>query len=482
MFLNLLNRVNTKLLILIVGRVLQILIALVAIKLATKYLNASEMGNYYLIVSIASFFGLFLVGPVGQYINRQTHKWYKEKNLLNVLYLYNFYIVALSIFSMSIIYLLNYLHIGNSIDSYTLSIVFILYIIAHTWNQTIIPLMNMLEYRIAFVVFTVLSQLLFLLLSYIFITFFSPTGVYWFLGQAVGFLIVALIAMSYFIKKIQNNFSIKNAHQMIIYSNIVKVFKFSLPLAIGAFFFWGQSQSYPLLIEKYLGTQFLGNFGVGMSVAFAISSAFESIIMQYIYPKMYESMHSNGEFSRTISKIINLILPIYFLLAIFVSIFAIFINAILVDEKYFSSYVFVAFGIWIAFFRMASNLLANIAHSQMKTKTLIFPNFIGAVLTFVGIFIAVKSNNYQLYIPIALLFSSFISFCSMYFTMYKMVPITLKIKSFFVVMLYSLPFLTAIWLYTYSHSEVYSIITVSIFGLYFVLILYLLIKRGNSFD
>ena len=475
-----LKKLNSKLLIIIVGRVLQIIIALVAIKLATKYLSASEMGNFYLVISIAGFFSLFLINPIGQYINRQTHQWYEEKNLLNVFYIFNYYILFLSFLSIAIIYILHYFNIANNIELITLCSVIFIYIIFHTWNQTIIPMINMLEYRISFVLLTLASQLLFLMLAYTFINVIAKEGIYWFLGQAIAFGIIAIVSFIYFKKKIQNNFDIKIAHKMINKNNLNKIIKFSAPLSLSVLFFWMQTQSFPLIIEKYLTSEFLGYFGVGMAVSLAISAAFESIIMQYLYPTMYKSMKSEMQFSNTISNIINLILPIYFLLSIFVSIFAIYINSILVDNKFFDSYIFVIFGIWIAFFRMSSNIIANIAHSKMETKKLILPNFFGALITVVGVIIATQTENYQFNIPIVLIISAIISFLTMYKMMNNLVSIKLKIKNFLLVLILSIPFFMGMLFYNYASSIIYSIVIISCFGLYFLLTLYLLIKKGDN--
>lgn len=477
-----LKKLNTKLLIIIVGRVLQIIIALIAIKLATKYLDASQMGNYYLVVSIAGFFSLFFINPIGQYINRKTHQWYEEKKILNIFYIFNYYILFLSLLSIAIIYILYSFNIGNNMDLLTLTITLSIYILFHTWNQTIIPMINMLEYRVSFVVLTLASQLLFLILAYSFINLFVKEGIYWFLGQSIAFGIVAIISLFYFKQKIQNNFNIKVAHEMITKDNLRKIVNFTGPLFLSVLFFWMQTQSYPLIIEKYLSAEFLGYFGVGMAVSLAISSAFESIIMQYLYPTMYKSMNNDREFSETISNIINLILPIYFLLAIFVSIFAIYINSILVDHKFFDSYIFVIFGIWIAFFRMSSNIISNIAHSKMKTKSLILPNLIGAITTVFGVIVASQTQNYQLDIPIVLIASTIISFLIMYKIMNNLVTIQLKIKNFFLVLLLSIPFFIGMLFYNYSNSILFSIIIVACFGLYFLLALYLVIKKGNKIE
>ncbi len=474
-----LKKINYELSILIVGRIFQIIIAFVIIKLATKFLVASEMGNFYLIVSIAGFFGLFLVGPIGLYINRKTHQWHKEENLLNVFYLYNYYILFLAFSSMGIIYILNCFAVGNNIEVFYLSFFMALYIICHTWNQTIIPMINMLEGRIAFVVFTLSTQILFLALSYLFINILGAKGLFWFLGQGVAFGIVAFLGIIYFTRKIQNNFSLKKSHNMINMDNVKNLFVFSLPLAVSALFFWLQSQSYSLIIEKNIGSGFLGYFGVGMAVALAISSAFETIVMQYLYPQMYKNMNDEDKFQIIISNIINLIIPIYFLLAIFLSFFASYINVILVDEQYYNSYCFIIFGAWIAFFRMSSNIISNIAHSKMKTRKLILPNIIGALIAVFGVILATQSENYQYYIPIALLISGMVSFIIMYIKMNNLVKINIIAKNFFFVILYSLPFLIVLMFYKYPRNILHSTLIVAIFGLYFLYILCKLINRKS---
>jgi len=475
-------KINSELSILIVGRVLQILIALISIKVATKLLDASELGNLYLILSIVGFFSLFLVNPIGQYINRKTHQWHEEANLINVLYVFNIYIIALSIFSIFITYTLYNLSIGNNIDLTYFICFIVLFIYFTTWNQTIIPMINMLGGRVTFVLFTLSSQLLFLALAYLLINIFGAFGVFWFLGQVIAFGIVAIIAIIFFIKQIQNNFDFTLAHKMINIENLKEVLKFSAPLSIGVLFFWVQTQSYGIIIEKYIGSEFLGYFGVGMAIALAISSAFETVIMQYLYPQMYKSMKDENKFSIMMSNILNLIIPIYFLLAIFVSIFAVYIMTILVYIKYYDSYIYTVFGVWISFFRMSSNMLANIAHATLKTKELIYPYITGGIIAVIGVTLSTNSEHYKLYIPLSLLLAGIISFVFMYIKMNRLVGIDLNIKNVFLIILYSTPLLLGFLFYNYSNNIFYSFFVVGIFGLYFLYILYMLIKKGEKIE
>ena len=97
------QNINKELVILILGRVVQVFIMLVSIKISTTFLSPLEMGNLYLIMSICSFFGLFFINPVGQYINRKTHEWHQKSILANKLWNYNYYILLASILSLFIV-------------------------------------------------------------------------------------------------------------------------------------------------------------------------------------------------------------------------------------------------------------------------------------------------------------------------------------------------------------------------------------------
>jgi len=473
-------KLSRELIILIVGRVLQILISLVTIKISTKILDVNEMGNLYLILTITSFFGLFFINPIGQYINRKTHEWYSESKLLDIFYIYNLYILFLSFISVGIITLLYKFGVANEIEWILLVSLIFVYIYFNTWHKTIIPMINMLEGRIAFVIFTILTQIFSFVFAYIAINIFDKNGVYWFLGQTMALVVLSFVSLLYFILKIQNNFNLKKSMSLITIKSIKNIMNFSLPLSFGVLFLWMQTQSYGIIIEKNIGSEFLGYLGVGLAISAAITGSFETIIMQYFYPTMYKSMNNEVEFSIMISKIINLILPLYLLLAIFVTYFAQYLTIILVDEKFHESYIYLIFAIWIAFFRMSSNMISNIAHAKLTTKKLILPYMIGGICAVVGVVLATQSSYYKIYIPLALLISNILSFFVMYIEMNNLLRIKLDLKNFYLVLFYTLPFSIIVFFYSYDISYFYSVLLVFIFGIYFLFILYKLFIRKEK--
>lgn len=469
--------INKELLVLIIGRILQIIISLLSIKIATKYLTPAEMGNYYLIISMVGFYGFFLVSPVGQYINRYTHKWYDRKKILNIFFLFNFYILLVSFVAFITTYIFYKFGIGNDIKMFYFMICISLYVYFHNWNQTIIYMINLLEKRAAFVLFAVFTQISGLLLSIYFISYYKNESIFWIFGQIISFGAGAILSLFYFIKKIQNNFNTSNSLKMISHTNLKSIFKFAAPLSLGVVFLWMQGQSYSIIIERYINADFLGYFGTGVSIAFAIFGAFEAIVIQYLYPIIYKSMQNDNKFKNIINNMLNLIIPIYFLLALFASFLSFYFVKILVNYKYYDVYIYTIFGVWASFFRISGNVIANIANAKLDTKKLVVPYAVGGILSAVCILIATKFENYEILIPVALVFASFMGFLAMYFQMNKLVKINLEIKTLLMVLLYSLPLLISIYFYKYSYELKCSFIITAIYGIYFLFVMYIIIKK-----
>ena len=76
--------------VILIGRVLQVLLSFLTIKVVTNYLSKENVAYYFLILTVLNYFGLTLISPVGQFVNRKTHEWFDQKILLNRLFNHNF--------------------------------------------------------------------------------------------------------------------------------------------------------------------------------------------------------------------------------------------------------------------------------------------------------------------------------------------------------------------------------------------------------
>jgi len=474
------SKINVNLSILVVTRIFQVVITLVSVRLSTSLLNPSEIGQYYLLISIASFVIIFFVSSSGQYLVRNLYIWHKEKQIINKLFNYNIYLLLISVISVYIMFVLSHYHIIKDSNFLFVSLIIPMYIFFISWNQTIIPMINLLEYRAVFGVLTILTSFLSVLLSYFMVRVFGLYGELWIAGQMLAAGLIAIVATLYLMNKIKNKFSIMTAFSSITFKNGKKIFSFSFPIAVAVGFLWVQNQSYKIIISNTISLEFLGYFGVGIGIAIAISSSCESIVHQFFYPQIFKVINEEKQFKITYLRTLNFVIPIYFFIACFVSVTAIYVITVLVDKRYSSSYIYIIYGIWIEFFRMSSNYLTIIAQAKMDNKTTILPYIVGGFIVIVGVYLSSLSENFNIYIPLTLILGSAVTFLTMLSAMNKLMAITYTLSWAKYIMPYIIGFFIALLFHHYSSSIIYSLVIIILFGIYLLFVIHKFLKISEN--
>jgi O-antigen/teichoic acid export membrane protein len=478
-----LNKAKSDFLIILGGKVLQVILMIIAIRVSTSLLEPKEMGNIYIFTTIYTFFVLSLISPFGQYINRHTHQWYEKKSLLDNLGIYVLYLMVISVFSVAIGFLLYIFGFSQEIELlFFLSLLF-LFILFMTLNQTILPLLNMLHYRLSFTILTVITSSGIILFGYLFIKLFDYSAEYWLLGTVVSnmiFMIMGFFLLWNRLNETFNGFSYNL--RKITKEKIKSILVFVLPLSVATLFMWLQNSGYRILIEQNIGLEFLGFLGVGLAISGQIASTIESIVMQYFHPIYYQQITNTTivERKKAIESFINKALPIYFMLAIFLTFLAKYVVEILVDEKYYSVYIFTTFGIWIEFFRMTSNLFGNISQSEMNTKKFMLPYIIGSLVTVLLVYLSSLQVDYEFYLPIALLIGGLFTMFVMYISMKKLIDFKIDFRLIFFGFLVSLPYFST-YLFNFETNLVLNLLLVGSFGVYFLGTIYFIYKKGLSY-
>ena len=466
---------NRDALVVTLGRVLQMVIALVSVRIFTSMLSAGEVGNLYLINSLFGFFGLALINPVGMYINRKMHRWAEEKVILNRFAIFNFFLLAVAICSCGIVFLLHhYGHVGGTIPLPVLTLFLMLSIYFTAWNQTIIPTLNLLNHRLSFVVFTLLTLVIGLAIAILLVTGWAATAVAWLSGQLAAQALVSLIAFFYLRKLVSNTVYAADAGPVITQDNLGNVLRFVLPLAITTFFMWMQNQSYRIVIEKTLGAEFLGSISLGIGLASSIAVAAESLIQQLYLPVFYKEINTQDGAQRTAAwnSLAQLTIPLYISLTIMVFCLAPFLVNILVSTKFSGIYIFVMFGAWSEFFRMTINTLTSVAHAEMRTRYLLRAYCVGGVLAVSGTYLGSMLPSYALVIPALLVVSGFISMMIMYRDMRRLMDIKVGIRRIRKSILLSLPFVAVLPFFSLQPNLPLSLLLVGLSGSYFLLTQY----------
>lgn len=474
---------NKNLLFLVFGRVLQAVLAVATMKLATHYLSLKEMGNYYVLSSIATLFGITLISPIGQFINRKFHSWHDQRIIGKRLFTYNYYVIFISFLSIPIVFVAKrYFGFVTDIPYVEVIYLSVASIYCNTWFNTIVPALNMLERRASFTLFTLTNLGGSLIFSIFFVSIYKASGVFWYFGQYVGFqVIVTVAALLYLYKVINEKITLDFLSPKISKSQLSSVAKFSAPLIVATFFMWLLNDSFRFVVEKMLGLEVLGSLAVGLSISSSIFALLESLFQQIYYPKFYRSItNANLEMRvQACQNLINIAFPAFCLTTFFLACSSPFILRLLTSTSFSNSFVFVIFGCGISLARVLTNVVSTIAHSELNTKKLIPPYVVGGTLSI--LLMTVLLHFYQSFyiVGVVLLISNFIVLIIMKHYMFKIVKSYIPWASLIQIILLSLPFLLEI-VFWKSVTLISSFSVMAIFGIYYLLILFKKFARTLS--
>ena len=468
---------NKDLIIIITGRVLQIIIMLVSIRLLTTFLTPTEVGNYYIVLAILAFFNLVLLNPSGMYFSRHLLQWKKSKNILNALVIFIGWILIVAILSIPIsIFIYNFLDYNSKFNLNLFIVYIFLAILISTIHRNIMGGTNILGYRKEFVIFLISTLILGLICSITIVYFYDSLALFWLIGVVLSESLMIFIIFKFFIQN--NSLSINKIKISFTKERIKNILKFSLPIGLTTFLMWGQNTAYRFLIDYQYSAEILGMIAVGLSVASAVFGAIESISMQYFSPIFLKKIldASKEQRANAWNHMAKQIVPIYILAAIFtISMSEVLIN-ILIDNKFHDSYIYTMIGVSIEFFRVMTNLLNSVSQSEYKTTYTIKPYLVGFIISLGLLSISNFNANYFM-IPVVLGFAYLIVYIYMYINMKKLLNIQYNINLFKILLL-SIPFSLIYFIDIINNNILFNLIVISIFGLYFLFTIWFVYKQN----
>ena len=471
------NKANKDIVILVFGKVLQIIIALLAVRLLTTFLSESEVGSYYLLLTLLTLFNFAFLNPVGQYYNRYVLYWKQNANLSNanaMLLLSRAFGIILSLFVATFIY---FIFDYSTLFQFTHFILFIFISLIASSYLAFLNVINLIGNRLLFIKYLLLSLVLGISLSIIINLYISDTGMAWLYGIALAQLLLFLPMYNNI-----NNFdklNVKLLSRKISVIQCKRVMFFSFPVMITLFLQWGQNSSYRLIVEDKYTVEVLSYIAVGLAVATSIFTAVESLATQYFMPN-YLNQINNGtseERSAAWNYLASYMIPIYFLLMMYVIFTAPFLMKLLVNEKYHNEYSYVMIGASIEFFRVCSNLIYLVSQSEVKTKTTIIPYLTGFTIMICCLYYF-DANDALWLIPSTLSFTYFLISAMLYFNMKKLLAIKLAFGNIIFSFLLSSFFCTLFFL-NKEQNILNSILIILVFGGVFLFFSYLIFRRAS---
>lgn len=347
-------------------------------RVVTTYLPPSEMGRLSLITAATAFFALFLVNPIGMFINRRLHAWDASGRAKHYLKLHWIYLISISLMAALTLTFVNWVHaFGFQFNTLWLLVLVCGSLFFNTVNQTAIPSLNMLELRGHFVVLTLATIGVGFACSVALVEYFSLTAEYWLLGLLVGQTIFAIIGVKLLFSRLRPAMppgKLSRPHMKLL-------FDFAWPVAISVGFNWLQTQGYRFFVADSLGLAALGLFVAGYGISAGLIAAFESVLTTYFQPRFYKqvSTSTTEEQSEAWNKYAAAILPSLMLVTCLLISLAPELTRFMVGPAYQSASQFVMWGVLAEGARVVAGVYGMSAHAKMKTRLLLLPNLLGAV-------------------------------------------------------------------------------------------------------
>ncbi|OGR53061.1 MAG: hypothetical protein A2049_04895 [Elusimicrobia bacterium GWA2_62_23] len=457
-------------LFLVGGRLFQALLTVAALRLLTTLLSPVQVGSVYLMLSFAAWFGLFLVSPLGNYINRKLYGWHQGSLIPARFRLFNLYVLAVAALAFPLVFAAKqFFGLGSGLPLGHFMAAVALYVYALTWNQTVIPALNLLNKREAFVGFSVLSTGLGLALSCAFALYLGPTAYAWLYGQGLAFLAVYWLAR---VKLGSSTGSVpggQGGFAVLTRDNLRGVWLFAGPLSVSALFMWFQTQSYRLIVERFAGPEFLGYLVIGLGIASNLGGVTESLVQQLYFPEFYRRLHGSSEEDRrqALAQLAGRALPVYLVLTAFTCALAPHLTRVLAAPQFHSAWKFLAVGAFIELFRMTTNIFSVTAHAEMKTVSLIKPFAVGGGATALAVLAVCLAGKQGLLVPAGMAAGGLVTLLLMRAAMGKLSRFPLDRGALLKSLALALGFLPAFfWLRVESLAG--SAAVLSVFSLYFV--------------
>lgn len=417
--------IKSDLLLISGGRLATALLGLITIRAVTTFLTPAQYGELTLLIAVQMFCGMFLINPIGQHINLHTHAWWDDGTLMARLKPYRRYVLAVSFVGGVVV-----LGMGKQLSVeqmlWTAAAMFAM-VVAGTWNATLIPMLNMLGFRAASVIWSVITGAIGLASSALLVVW-SPSATAWFAGQALG-MVVGALGAKYVLRR--HAMQSKCSQGALPLLDRHTVLTYCLPLALATGLMWLQLSGYRFVIEDYWGLAQLGFLAIGLQLAGQVWALAESLAMQFLYPLFYRrvSAHENlAEVELAFSDLLNTLVPVYFVLTGLLLLSAPYLLNLLVASQFQDAVAFVMLGASIELCRVLGNLLSNAAHIRRKTKSLALPYAAGAMVSLVLIYFAGVWQMGIIWAGAALIMGAMAMLMVMWIGMRRQIRFTLDFK------------------------------------------------------
>lgn len=378
------------------------MIALLSVRVMTTVLSPTEVGSVALINTLVNFCVLFLISPIGTFVNRRLHNWHSSGRIKTYFGWYAVYLLCVASLSSPLAMYAAYTGwLPIEVGLMPFGLIVWCSILFGTIHQTLIPSLNLLGRDKEFAVLSVISAGLGLCLSVLIIRVGGqPKATQWLAGVVLSQLVFSFVSAKVFFKDDTSKLN------LLLRPNDAMVktaWKFAWPVSIAVTCSWLHFQGYRFVLVNSVGLKELGYFFAGYGVAGSLFAALEQILTTWFTPRFFRQMNqTSGEVSDSAWRTYaGSVLPISLLALVALVSMSDLIVRVMLGPAFQNAQIFVRWGALAEWTRVVAGVYALIAHQRMYTRDLILPHFIGALSSFLIISLLVNSGKLTL-VPLGL--------------------------------------------------------------------------------
>lgn len=371
--------------IIIAGKLIQILLAILSIRLLTSLLSLSEVAKYGIAISISLMLTAAIGSPISMYFNRVAHELLERKVLVKAFNYFFFLVSFVSLLIYGIAYFLidiNVLRWNISQDIIKLSV---LIFFSSTINWALINVINTLGDGKSYSLLTIITIGSGVLLSYWLCTVMHNSHSWWILGVVVSQITVAIYAYYIILRKEKRNYIDCNKSIYQISGDLVRfktILQFAAPISIISIF-----SSFLMNWYKWISFDGLNFKDLGLIVGCFIFSAglfnaVEQTSAAIFQPNFYKSLSSKEgsvkafAWNRYAERMIGTLILAF---AAYLSTLE-FVSKVFLSSQFYHEIKLLIFCGIADFIRIICNILLIRYDSTMKTRDGILPSFFSAVI------------------------------------------------------------------------------------------------------
>lgn len=279
------------LIILGLGRGLQVVAGLVTIKLATTLLSPAEIGTMNQVMSLAILGPSALLAPVALYIHRGLFEWVDAGVVSARLTSYLLLVLTAAVILGLAAWALQYqLALVSGIGPVWVGALVALYLLGYSTHTMAASAFVLLGYRITYVVFSNLAVWGGLAFAfYLSLDHGSPET--WLLGIFGGFLVssCSYVLLYRYTRTDSPSISTATATRPALPFDWQSVLMFAWPQALAFGLWWIQSQSYRFILDWVADIANVGLFAAGYMICSVPIQTFETLFNEFYAPTLFHA-------------------------------------------------------------------------------------------------------------------------------------------------------------------------------------------------